>query len=140
MLRHFHTTNFWPCAAFCFVLGLHEFAAFAQTSAPPQAAVVNLFYGKSLAGWEGDPAHWRIEDATILGEIAQGQSLNKNTWLVWRAGELADFELNVKFKLTGLPAANSGIQIRCQVDNVDHVSGYQADLYMGATWLGRIYD
>ena len=29
---------------------------------------------------------------------------------------------------------------RCQVKNVDHVSGYQADLDMGATWLGRIYD
>lgn len=89
---------------------------------------------------EGDPAHWRIEDGTILGEISKGQSLNKNTWLVCRGGELSDFELNVQFKLTGLPAANSGIQIRCRVENVDHVSGYQADLDMGAAWLGRIYD
>ena len=112
----------------------------AQLSALKPSAAVNIFNGKSLDGWEGDPKYWRTEDGTILGEIPQGQSLNKNTWLIWRGGELADFELNVQFKLTGLPAANSGIQIRCQVENVDHVSGYQADLDMGATWLGRIYD
>ncbi len=101
---------------------------------------LSLFDGQSLNGWEGDTNHWRVENGSIVGEIPQGQSLNKNTWLVWRGGELADFELNLQCKLTGLPAANSGIQFRCQVDNVDHVSGYQADFDMGATWLGRIYD
>lgn len=102
--------------------------------------IVSLFDGQKLSGWEGDADHWRVENGAIVGEIPKGQSLNKNTWLVWRGGELADFELNLQCKLTGLPAANSGIQFRCQVDNVDHVSGYQADFDMGATWLGRIYD
>ncbi|HET6424678.1 MAG TPA: PVC-type heme-binding CxxCH protein, partial [Planctomycetaceae bacterium] len=101
---------------------------------------IPLFDGATLAGWEGDPKFWRVEDGAIIGEIPKGQTLGKNTWLVWRNGELADFDLQLQFKLTGLPAANSGIQFRCQVDNVDHVSGYQADLDMGATWLGRIYD
>lgn len=101
---------------------------------------VSLFDGQKLSGWEGDSSYWRVENGAIVGEIPKGQSLNKNTWLVWRGGELADFELNLQCKLTGLPAANSGIQFRCQVDNVDHVSGYQADFDMGATWLGRIYD
>ncbi|MBS0203217.1 MAG: DUF1080 domain-containing protein [Planctomycetes bacterium] len=101
---------------------------------------IPLFDGATLKGWEGDLKYWRVEAGGIVGEIPRGQSLGKNTWLVWRGGELADFELNVQFKLTGLPAANSGIQFRCQVENVDHVSGYQADLDMGATWLGRIYD
>lgn len=101
---------------------------------------IELFDGESLNGWEGDPAHWRVEDGVIVGEIPKGQSLDKNTWLVWKDGELADFDLQLQFRLTGLPTANSGIQFRCQVDNVDHVSGYQADLDMGATWLGRIYD
>lgn len=139
-MRHLRAATFFhlcvvSCAsAICFP-ELH--AQDTATSAPP---IVDLFDGRTLDGWEGDSAHWRIEDGTILGEIAKGQSLNKNTWLVWRGGELSDFELNVQFKLTGLPAANSGIQIRCQVHNVDHVAGYQADLDMGATWLGRIYD
>jgi hypothetical protein len=98
-----------------------------------------LFDGKSLAGWEGDPAHWRVENGVIVGEIPKGQTLRKNTWLVWRGGKLADFDLNMQVKLTGLPAANSGIQFRCQVEDVDHVSGYQADFGMGAVWLGRFY-
>jgi len=110
--------------------------ALAQAADKPQ----QLFDGSTLKGWDGDPKHWRVENGAIVGEISKGQTLNKNTWLVWKGGELADFELTVEFKLTGLPAANSGIQFRCQVDNVDHVSGYQADLDMGATWLGRIYD
>ena len=94
----------------------------------------------TFEGWEGDWNHWRIDQGAIVGEIPKGKSLSKNTWLVWRAGELKDFELNLEFHISGLAAANSGIQIRCQVDSVDHVSGYQADLDMGSTWLGRIYD
>lgn len=100
----------------------------------------SIFDGKSLTGWEGDLQYWRVEDGCVVGEIAPGTTLGKNTWLVWRGGRLADFDLQLQFRISGLPAANSGIQIRCQVDNVDHVSGYQADLDMGSTWLGRIYD
>ncbi|MCA9057401.1 MAG: DUF1080 domain-containing protein [Planctomycetaceae bacterium] len=101
---------------------------------------VRIFDGISLNGWDADPEYWRVENGSIVGEIPQGQSLNYNTWIVWAGGELKDFDLRLQVKLTGLPAANSGIQFRCQVDNVNHVSGYQADLDMGATWLGRIYD
>ncbi|MEY3458890.1 MAG: hypothetical protein RL215_2047, partial [Planctomycetota bacterium] len=50
------------------------------------------------------------------------------------------FDLRLEVRLTGLPAANSGIQFRCQAESVEHVSGYQADLDMGAVWLGRLYD
>jgi hypothetical protein len=100
----------------------------------------SLFDGTTLNGWEGDPQYWRVDGGAIVGEIPAGQSLDHNTWLVWRGGELHDFELRIKVKLTGLPAANSGIQFRCQVDSINHVSGYQADLDQGATWLGRIYD
>jgi hypothetical protein len=101
---------------------------------------ISLFDGRSLQGWDGDPQHWRVDNGVIVGEIPEGQTLRKNTWLVWRGCVLEDFDFRVKVKLTGAPAANSGIQFRCQVDNIEHVSGYQADLDQGATWLGRIYD
>ena len=104
------------------------------------AEPINIFDGFSLNGWQGDPEHWRVDDGAIVGEIPAGERLRKNTWLIWTGGELEDFELNLQFKLTGAAAANSGIQFRCQVRDVDHVSGYQADLDLGATWLGRIYD
>ncbi len=101
---------------------------------------IPLFDGKTLQGWEGDPRYWRVENGAIVGEIPEGTRLRRNTWLVWRAGKLADFDLKLQVKLTGAPSANSGIQFRCQVDNIHHVSGYQADLDQGAVWLGRIYD
>lgn len=100
----------------------------------------SLFDGRSLDGWSHDGKHWRVENGAIVGEIPPGTTLSKNTWIVWQGGVLTDFDLRLRFKLTGAEAANSGIQIRCQVRDVDHVSGYQADLDMGATWLGRIYD
>lgn len=75
-----------------------------------------------------------------MGEIPKSERLRKNNWLIWEGGELRDFELRVQFRLTGAPGANSGIQIRCQAKSVTSVSGYQADLDAGATWLGRIYD
>lgn len=110
-----------------------------SASADPPSATP-IFDGQSLKGWEYDPKHWRCENGAIVGEIPAGESLKKNTWIVWRGGELKDFDLRLQVKLTGAAAANSGIQFRCQVRDVDHVSGYQADLDQGATWLGRIYD
>ena len=107
-------------------------SAIAQTS--------SLFDGQSLDDWEFDSDYWRAENGAIVGEIPTGQTLNKNTWMVWRGGEIRDFDLRLQVKLTGAAAANSGIQFRCQVDGVDHVSGYQADLDQGQTWLGRVYD
>ena len=99
-----------------------------------------IFDGKTLDGWKGEEGSWRVEDGAIVGEIPTGERLDHNTWLVWEGGRLADFELRLEFRLTGAPAANSGIQFRCQAESVTHVSGYQADLDMGAKWLGRIYD
>ena len=99
-----------------------------------------IFDGKTLNGWKGEAEKWRVENGAIVGEIPAGQRLDHNTWLVWEGGKLDDFELRLEFRITGMPAANSGIQFRCQAESVTRVSGYQADLDMGATWLGRIYD
>ena len=100
----------------------------------------SLFDGQSLDGWEYDDRYWSVDSGVIVGEIPRGQTLGHNTWMIWRGGELRDFDLQVMVKLTGKPSANSGIQIRCQAKDPGQVSGYQADLDMGATWLGRIYD
>jgi putative membrane-bound dehydrogenase-like protein len=125
---------FWPALVAAVVFAGHS--ARAQTSGP----TLDLFDGRSLEGWEGDLHYWRVENGLIIGEIPPGSHLGKNTWLVWRAGEVADFELRLQVRMSGAAAANSGIQFRCQVDDVDHVAGYQADLDLGTTWLGRIYD
>ena len=103
-------------------------------------AYQSLFNGTSLDGWHGDEQYWRVEAGAIVGEIPEGERLEKNHWLIWQDGELGNFELSLQFRISGNPRANSGIQIRCQAKGINDVSGYQADLDQGATWLGRIYD
>jgi len=98
-----------------------------------------LFDGRTLQGWQGDAASWRVEDGAITGEIRAGESLKENRFIYWD-GEVNDFELDLEFRLAGDPSANSGVQFRSQRRADDHAQGYQADLDDGAKWLGRIYD
>jgi hypothetical protein len=53
---------------------------------------------------------------------------------------VADFELVMKYRISGGPSANSGIQFRSQRLADGHAAGVQADLDDGSMWLGRIYD
>ncbi|HEX2747319.1 MAG TPA: PVC-type heme-binding CxxCH protein [Verrucomicrobiales bacterium] len=98
-----------------------------------------LFDGKTLGGWEGNPALWSVQEGVITGEIKDGASLNENEWLYWQ-GEVSDFELELEYRITGGPTANSGIQIRSQRNAKGLASGLQCDLDDGKEWLGRIYD
>src|SRR5262245_44916157 len=98
-----------------------------------------IFNGISLQGWRGNSAHWRIEDGAITGEIPAGKSLDHNEFLFWE-GRLADFDLSLEFRISGVPDANSGIQFRSQRMENGGAAGLQADLDQGQTWLGRIYD
>jgi len=116
----------------------------ATAVAAAQAPVSNpaprpIFDGRTLAGWEGNLQSWRVEDGAITGTIAEGQRLAKNEFLYWQ-GEVADFELTAEFRISGHATANSGIQFRAQKLPDGHAAGYQADMDLGATWLGRIYD
>ena len=103
------------------------------------AEPVPLFNGQSLDGWQGTPGMWRVEDGAITGEIKDGAKLDRNEWIWWK-DEVHDFELELEYKITGEPSANSGIQIRSQRDAKGTASGLQCDLDAGAVWLGRIYD
>jgi putative membrane-bound dehydrogenase-like protein len=110
----------------------------AFTSAADDASQ-SLFDGKSLQGWSGDAAHWRVADGAIVGEIPDGKSLDQNQFLFWE-GTVADFDLSVEFRISGGRDANSGIQFRSQRTENGGAAGLQADLDQGETWLGRIYD
>ena len=65
--------------------------------------------------------------------------MGQNEFLFWD-GEVHDFDLELEFRLSGGPAANSAIQFRSQRRANGHAAGYQADLDDGTTWLGRMYD
>src|SRR5262245_12116455 len=68
----------------------------------------SIFDGKSLKGWDGDPAFWRVENETIVGESTAEKPLKgNNTFLIWRGGQPKDFELKLEYRIN---SNNSGVQ------------------------------
>jgi hypothetical protein len=70
----------------------------------------SMFDGKSLNGWDGDKAFWRVEDGAIVAE-STCEKPTGTIYLVWQGGEPADFEMKLEMKGEGA-AVNSGVQYR----------------------------
>ena len=99
----------------------------------------SLFNGQDLAGWQGDPTIWSVEEGAITGQTTADHPLEQNTFLVWTGGQVDDFELRLEYRLQG---GNSGIQYRSRVlDQQKHiVGGYQADMEAGPKYTGILYE
>src|SRR5215472_14899144 len=66
-----------------------------------------IFDGKSLAGWDGAPDIWSVQDGAITGLSCPDKPAG-TTFLIYKGAEPADFELKLELKIeTG--AGNSGI-------------------------------
>lgn len=96
-----------------------------------------IFDGRSLEGWEGDRRYWRVENGAIVGQSTKENPCRRNTFLIWRRGELDDFELRLRYRIH---SGNSGIQYRSRDLGDFRVAGYQADLEAGPRWSGVCYD
>jgi hypothetical protein len=75
-----------------------------------------LFDGKTLAGWDGQPGIWRVEDGAIVGETKPGMFVPyafPNTFLVYRGATAKDFDLKLEIKVE--KGGGSGIQYRSSV-------------------------
>jgi hypothetical protein len=104
-------------------------------------APIQLFDGRSFAGWNGDTnKSWRIED----GSLAAGSTSTtfpRNEFLATDRS-FTNFVLKLQFKLTGTEGfVNSGVQIRSEraKDPANEMVGYQLDIG-DPTWWGCIYD
>ncbi|MBP7936816.1 MAG: DUF1080 domain-containing protein [Phycisphaerae bacterium] len=98
-----------------------------------------IFDGKTLAGWDGDPDLWRVEDEAITGQTTADKPIKLNTFLIWRGGLVDDFELRLEFRIFG---GNSGVQYRSfEMPQVGKwvVGGYQADVDAANEWTGAHY-
>src|SRR5688500_13092338 len=99
-----------------------------------------LFDGKTLTGWEGDPKWWGVQDGAITGG-SMTEKVPRNFFLA-STKSYPNFDLRLKLKLTGVPNTgmiNSGVQIRSmRVPNNTEMSGYQVDA--GDGWWGKMYD
>lgn len=105
----------------------------------------DLFNGKDLSGWEGMPGFWSVRDGAITGQITAEKTVQANTFLVWKGGDVKNFELRLSFRLRAdndKAYANSGIQYRSKVLDPATwvVGGYQADLDFARPQLGMLYE
>ena len=120
---------------------LFALIGFSLLAAPPvTAATVELFDGKTLAGWEGDAKWWSVQDGLLTGGSLT-EKVPRNFFLA-TTRSFQNFDLRLMLKLTGVPNTgmiNSGVQIRSlRVPNNTEMSGYQVDA--GDGWWGKLYD
>jgi hypothetical protein len=101
---------------------------------------IAIFNGKTLTGWEGDPTYWRVENGLLVGEVTPATLLRRNSFLIWRGGSVADFELKVVYRVS--EKGNSGINYRSQeISGVRYaLNGYQADLDGAQLYTGSNYE
>jgi hypothetical protein len=129
----------WRIAA-VFVLMVSSLAVTDQGQPPPAMGVTTpLFDGKTLAGWEGNSAIWRVEgDALTGGSLTETVKVNE---FLATTRQFSDFIVRFEIKLTGSDGfINSGFQIRSQrVPNSSEMIGYQCD-FGDPNWWGAIYD
>ena len=102
------------------------------------AAPAPLFDGKTLAGWEGDPKVWRVENGEIVGGSMGGNP--RNEFLTTKR-TFYNFRLTLEYKLIGTEGfVNAGVQFRSlrATNPPNEMIGYQADIGYGHT--GSLYD
>ncbi|MBM4023819.1 MAG: DUF1080 domain-containing protein [Planctomycetes bacterium] len=112
-------------------------------AAPGNGQSVDLFNGRDLRGWDGDPAVWTVEDGAIVGRVAEGTHMADHTYLIWQGGPVRDFELSLQFRSEG---GNSGVDYRADriaksktgQDLRWTLQGYQADIV--PNWMGSFYN
>jgi hypothetical protein len=107
----------------------------------PEEGFVAIFNGKDLTDWNGDNVHWSVKDGAIHGECTeQTKVTGGNTFLIWKGGKPADFELRLSAKMVG---GNSGIQYRSftPVTNPEKyfAGGYQMEISTDPKNAGFIY-
>jgi hypothetical protein len=109
-------------------------------SAKDKDGFIKIFNGKTLAGWEGDPTYWRVEDGNLVGEITPSTLLKTNSFVIWQGGSPADFEIKLEFKIT--KSGNSGINYRSSLlSEVPYaLKGYQADIDGANRYTGQNYE
>jgi hypothetical protein len=111
-----------------------------------------IFDGRSLDGWDGNPDVWRVQDGAIVGQYKSPRGTRDGqTFLILKDMQPADFELKLEIKLEG-DGADSGIQYRSYLAPVTthpgaappaqdprwNLGGYQFDFNLINTYTGQV--
>lgn len=99
-----------------------------------------IFDGRSLAGWEGDPVYWRVEEGVLVGEVTPATLLKQNSFIIWRGGTARDFELKLEYRVSD--RGNSGVNYRSEeiAGQRFALKGYQADIDGPQRYTGQNYE
>jgi hypothetical protein len=127
---------------FVFVCVLSVFLpafAVSASAAEPEPGFVSIFNGKDLTDWEGESGWWSVEDGALTGKTTAAKPLDHPTYLFWRGGKPADFELRATYRFV-TPSGNSGINFRSQELPKGDIKGYQGDMETGPTYTGILYE
>jgi len=124
------------CIVLFVILGFVTASAVAQ-----EAGFKPIFDGRTLDGFKAaEMSYWSVKDGAITGRSTEQNPVKSNQFLVWQLGDVDDFELKLKYRISGTPAANSGIQIRSRIEQAGHAVGYQADIDRAGRYAGALYD
>ena len=108
------------------------------------AGWMSIFDGSSLRNWEGNAGVWRLENGAIVG-TSTPEKPSGTTYIIWKGGEPANFELKAEMKLEGA-GLNSGIQYRSAIlpngapAGAPGLKGYQADFDFAGRYTGQLYE
>jgi hypothetical protein len=116
----------------------------------------SLFDGKTLAGWDGRPGVWSVEDGAIVGKSTPEKNAG-NSFLVYHGVEARDFDLKLEIKVekgggsgiqyrssTGIPPGRVAGKGEAPLDPRWMMVGPQADFWYPAfplakQWSGQLY-
>jgi hypothetical protein len=120
-------------------------AALVASASAADSGFKSLFNGKDLTGWEGLGEFWSVRDGAITGVTTKEHQPAANTFLVWKGGDVKNFELRLRFRLTGQNEknwGNSGVQYRSRIIDPATfiVGGYQADIDTSGQYIGMLYE
>ncbi|MHC4708083.1 MAG: family 16 glycoside hydrolase [Planctomycetota bacterium] len=120
---------------------LFSLLGLAATVAAEESGFKPIFDGKTLNGWKSpNMSYFSVTDGAITARATRQNPCKANQFLVWQLGKLDDFELKLKYRISGTQSANSGIQIRSLIADDGHAVGYQADIDIAGKYAGCLYD
>lgn len=101
---------------------------------------VTIFDGTTFKDWDGDTSYWHISNGAMVAEITPEHPLKNNTFMIYRGGQPADFELKAEYRIS--PDGNSGIQYRSEeLPDIRYaLKGYQADIDGANVYTGQNYE
>jgi len=101
---------------------------------------VPIFDGNTLDRWDGDGTYWTVRDHILTGEVTPTTLLKQNSFLIWRGGIPANFELVADFRISA--EGKSGINYRSvEVPGTQYLlRGYQADIDGANKYTGQNYE